>query len=51
LNKKDVVECILCAKIVHAEIRRLKKHLVRGYGEVSKWPNITTTISKKYMST
>jgi hypothetical protein len=33
LNKKDVVKCILCDKIVHACVMRLKQHLVCGHGE------------------
>jgi hypothetical protein len=33
LNKKGVVKCILCGKIVHAGTRRLKQHL-GGYDEV-----------------
>jgi hypothetical protein len=28
LNKKDIVKCILCGKIVHAGVRRLKQHLL-----------------------
>jgi hypothetical protein len=43
LNKKDAVKCILCGKIVHAGTRRLKQHLVGGYGEDSKCLNTTTT--------
>jgi hypothetical protein len=41
------VECILCGKIVHAVVRRLKQHLVGGYGEVSKWLNTTTANNKE----
>ncbi|KAL6497141.1 hypothetical protein OROGR_029070 [Orobanche gracilis] len=34
LNNKDIVQCILCNKQVHAGIRRLKQHLAGGYGDV-----------------
>jgi hypothetical protein len=47
LNKKDVVKCILCGKVVHAGVRRLKQHLVGGYGEVAKCPKTTSAISKE----
>ena len=47
LNKKDVVKCILCGKVVHAGVRRLKQHLVGGYGEVAKCPKTTLAISKE----
>jgi hypothetical protein len=47
LNKKDVVKCILCGKIVHAGVRRLRQHLVGGHGDVAKCPKTTSTISKE----
>jgi hypothetical protein len=47
LNKKDVVKCILCGKIVYACVRRLKQHLVGGHGDVAKCPKATSTISKE----
>jgi hypothetical protein len=31
-EQKYVVKCILCGKIVHAGVRRLKQHLVGGHG-------------------
>jgi hypothetical protein len=46
LNKKDV-KCILCGKIVHAGVRRLKQHLVGGHGDVAKCPKTTSAISKE----
>jgi hypothetical protein len=47
MNKKDVVKCILCVKIVHAGVRRLKEHLVGGHGDVAKCPKIKSAISKE----
>jgi hypothetical protein len=47
LNKKDVVKCILCGKIVHAGVRRLKQHLVGGHGDVAKCPKTRSAISKE----
>jgi hypothetical protein len=47
LNKKDVVKCILCGKIVHACVRRLKQHLVGGHGDVAKCPKTTLAINKE----
>jgi hypothetical protein len=47
LNKKDVVKCILCGKIVHAGVRRLKQHLVGVHGDVVKCPKTTSAISKE----
>jgi hypothetical protein len=47
MNKKDVVKCILCGKIVHAGVRRLKEHLVGGHGDVAKCPKIKSAISKE----
>jgi hypothetical protein len=47
LNKKDVVKCILCGKIVHAGVRRLKQHLVGGHGDVAKCSKTTSAISKE----
>jgi hypothetical protein len=41
------MECILCDKIVHAGVTRLKQHLVGGYSEVLRCLNTTTAISKK----
>jgi hypothetical protein len=42
-----VVKCILCGKIVHAGVRRLKQHLVGGHGDVAKCPKTTSAISKE----
>jgi hypothetical protein len=47
LNKKDVVKCILCSKIIHAGVMRLKQHLVSGYGVVAKCPKTTSAISNE----
>jgi hypothetical protein len=47
LNKKDVVKCILCGKIVHSGVRRLKQHLVGSHGDVAKCPKTTSAISKE----
>jgi hypothetical protein len=47
LNKKDVVKCILCGKIVHAGVRRLKQHLVGGHGDVAKCSKTTSAINKE----
>jgi hypothetical protein len=41
------VKYILCGKIVHAGVRRLKQHLVGGHGDVAKCPKITSAISKE----
>ena len=42
-----MVKCILCGKIVHAGVRRLKQHLVGGHGDVAKCPKTTSAISKE----
>jgi hypothetical protein len=47
LNKKDVVKCILCDKIVHTSVRRLKQRLISGHGDVAKCPKTTSAISKE----
>jgi hypothetical protein len=37
LNNKDVVKCILCSKIVHAEVRRLKQCLIEVHFKNKSW--------------
>jgi hypothetical protein len=31
---KDVVECLLCGKVAHSVIKRMKQQLLGGYGDV-----------------
>ncbi|KAL6566266.1 hypothetical protein OROGR_001881 [Orobanche gracilis] len=47
LNNKDIVQCSLCNKQVHADIRRLKQHLAGGYGDVQMCAKTTTSIIKE----
>ncbi|KAL6541554.1 hypothetical protein OROGR_011040 [Orobanche gracilis] len=47
LNNKDIVQCSLCNKQVHAGIRRLKQHLAGGYGDVQMCAKTTTSIIKE----
>jgi len=40
-----LVECVLCGTQVKARIKRLKEHLVGGYGDAIKCPKTTTEIA------
>ena len=40
-----MVECVLCGTQVKARIKRLKEHLVGGYGDAIKCPKTTTEIA------
>jgi len=40
-----LVECVLCGTQVKARIKRLKEHLVGGYGDAIKCPETTTEIA------
>lgn len=46
-GKKELVQCILCKKEVHAGIKRFKQHLAGGYGDAGKCPNATAAIRKE----
>ncbi|VFQ79370.1 unnamed protein product [Cuscuta campestris] len=42
MNNKNLVECTLCHKQINGGIGRFKRHLVGGFGDVTKCPNTTT---------
>ncbi|KAL9673331.1 hypothetical protein QQ045_029587 [Rhodiola kirilowii] len=50
LNNKDMTQCSLCDKIMHAGVRRLKHHLAGGYADVEKCLHTTTEIMKEMRS-
>jgi hypothetical protein len=45
LGNRDLVECILCGTQVKSGIKRLKEHLVGGYGDALKCEKTTTAIA------
>ncbi|CAH9122599.1 unnamed protein product [Cuscuta epithymum] len=46
-NNRDLVECALCGRQVHSGVKRLKQHLVGGYGDVEKCAKTTAEIRTK----
>jgi len=44
---KNVVECLLCGKILSSGIKRMKQHLLGGYGDVLVCEKTTTEIKKE----
>ncbi|KAM0854818.1 hypothetical protein ACQ4PT_050198 [Festuca glaucescens] len=44
---KQVVECLLCGKVMSSGIKRLKQHLLGGYGDVLVCEKTTTKIMKE----
>ncbi|XP_062203443.1 uncharacterized protein LOC133905698 [Phragmites australis] len=47
INRKDVVQCMLCDKQVHAGIGRLNRHLAGGFTNVEKCAKTTTAIMRE----
>lgn len=47
LTNKDLVQCTLCGKQMHSDIKRLKQHLTAGFGDVQKCPKTTSSIIRK----
>ncbi|CAD6263817.1 unnamed protein product [Miscanthus lutarioriparius] len=45
IGNRDLVECILCGTRVKSGIKRLKEHLVGGYGDALKCEKTTTAIA------
>ncbi|CAD6244751.1 unnamed protein product [Miscanthus lutarioriparius] len=45
IGNRDLVECSLCGGRVNSGIKRLKEHLVGGYGDAVKCPKTTTAIA------
>jgi hypothetical protein len=44
IGNRDLVECSLCGVRVNSGIKRLREHLVGGYGDAVKCPKTTTKI-------
>ncbi|XP_042488693.1 uncharacterized protein LOC122068842 [Macadamia integrifolia] len=47
LNDKNLVRCTLCGKDAKGGIKRLKQHLIGGYGDISKCPKTTAAIARE----
>jgi hypothetical protein len=47
LTNKDLVQCTLCGKQMHSDIKRLKQHLAAGFGDAQKCPKTTATIMRE----
>ncbi|KAL6508662.1 hypothetical protein OROGR_023373 [Orobanche gracilis] len=47
LTNRDVVQCILCSKLMHSRVRRLKQHLAGGFSDVAMCTKTTPTIIKE----
>ncbi|KAL6573099.1 hypothetical protein OROHE_002575 [Orobanche hederae] len=47
LTNKDVVQCILCSKLMHSGVRRLKQHLASGFSDVAMCTKTTLAIIKE----
>jgi hypothetical protein len=45
IGNRDLVECSLCGGRLNSGIKRLKEHLVGGYGDAVKCPKTTTAIA------
>jgi hypothetical protein len=46
-GKRDMLQCIFCKKVVPAGIKRFKKHLVGGYGDIEKCPKAIVVVRKE----
>ena len=44
LERKDLLQCTLCGKIVHAGVRRLKQHLSGGCSDADMCPEASMEI-------
>ena len=44
LERKDLLQCTLCGKIVHAGVRRLKQHLSWGCSDADMCPEASMEI-------
>ncbi|XP_042490312.1 uncharacterized protein LOC122070253 [Macadamia integrifolia] len=47
LKDKKLVRCTLCGKDAKEGIKRLKQHLIGGYGDLSKCPKTTAAIARE----
>ncbi|XP_042499920.1 uncharacterized protein LOC122078124 [Macadamia integrifolia] len=47
LNDKNLVRCTLCGKDAKGGIKRLKQHLIGGYGDISKCPKTIAAIARE----
>ena len=44
LERKDLLQCTLCGKIIHAGVKRLKQHLSGGSSDADKCPEASMEV-------